>query len=304
MADFPALPFFTDSYMGDCWHLSDAEHGRYLMLLILMWQSPGCRIPNDPEWIARKLKRPVADVERDIMPIVKEFCVSTGNWITQKRLQQEFRYVSSKHKTQSEKAKSMWQKKKKNAAASAGHKPDEGERHKPETPSAYAPNPTQPNPTQPIKEAKPRVDWNGLETELRKAAGWEREPHPNLAIVGPIADLIENEGADLHADILPIVKAKAAHARSRTSWKFFIPPIRERLDERKVSKSNGSAKHPARWNPDVDLNDSNTWDRRAFENYVEAAKRSNRWDVKFCPPEKIPKDLVDDALREIIGIAA
>ena len=68
MAEFPSLPLFTDAYMRDCWHLSDAEHGRYLLLMILIWQSPQCRIPNDPDWIARRLKRSREDYDRDIAP--------------------------------------------------------------------------------------------------------------------------------------------------------------------------------------------------------------------------------------------
>lgn len=49
MADYAALPLFTDAYMADCSHLSDAEHGRYLLLLMLMWRSPGCRVALDGE---------------------------------------------------------------------------------------------------------------------------------------------------------------------------------------------------------------------------------------------------------------
>ncbi len=50
MADFPALPLFTDAYLADCSHLSDAEHGRYLRLLMLVWLSPECRVPNDDKF--------------------------------------------------------------------------------------------------------------------------------------------------------------------------------------------------------------------------------------------------------------
>ena len=75
MAEFPALPIFTDAYLRDCWHLSDAEHGRYFLLLMLIWQTPNCRVPNDREWIARKLRRTPEQYDTDIKPIVDEFFV-------------------------------------------------------------------------------------------------------------------------------------------------------------------------------------------------------------------------------------
>lgn len=123
MADFPALPLFTDAYMRDCWHLSDAEHGRYLLVLILIWQSPNCRIPNEPAWIAHKLRRSVEDYERDFAPIIKEFCVTTGNWLTQKRLAREYTFLRKTSKTQSDRAKTRWNKKKKSTRAHAGAMP-------------------------------------------------------------------------------------------------------------------------------------------------------------------------------------
>ena len=46
MADFPALPLFTDAYLADCGYFSDAEHGRYLRLLMRLWQSPDCYLPG------------------------------------------------------------------------------------------------------------------------------------------------------------------------------------------------------------------------------------------------------------------
>ena len=40
MADFPALPFFTDAYLGDTQHLTLEEHGAYQKLLYIAWRSP------------------------------------------------------------------------------------------------------------------------------------------------------------------------------------------------------------------------------------------------------------------------
>ena len=120
MAEYPALPIFIDAWSLDCAHLTDAEDGRYFRLCRLMWSQPECRIPNDDAWIARKLGRSVEDVQRDIRPIIAEFCQSDGNWITQKRLQKEWRYVRQHSKRQSAIAKSRWRKEKSACHGNAG----------------------------------------------------------------------------------------------------------------------------------------------------------------------------------------
>jgi hypothetical protein len=47
LAEFPALPLFTDAYLGDTTHLSTFEHGAYLLLLIVSWRTPGCCVADD-----------------------------------------------------------------------------------------------------------------------------------------------------------------------------------------------------------------------------------------------------------------
>lgn len=111
MAEFAALPLFTDSWVADTSHLKRAERGLYHDLLVLMWRSPECRVPNDLDWIGRKLR--VEDWEEAALAmIVKEFCSTTGNWLFQKRLQKEFHYVRVKSGKQSDRAKSRWNKEK------------------------------------------------------------------------------------------------------------------------------------------------------------------------------------------------
>lgn len=108
MAEFPALPIWTDAYMLDCGHLSDAEHGRYFLLLMLIWRSPQCRVPNEVEWIARKMRRTTEACGAEIMPLVNEFCQTTGNWITQKRLTKEFSYLQNKSMKQGAVGMQKW----------------------------------------------------------------------------------------------------------------------------------------------------------------------------------------------------
>lgn len=108
MAEFPALPLWTDAYLADCSHLSDAEHGRYLLLLITIWRAPQCRIPNDDTWLARKFGRDLFGVQSEIRPLIREFCDCTGNWITQKRLEKERDFLTNQSEKQGRRGARRW----------------------------------------------------------------------------------------------------------------------------------------------------------------------------------------------------
>lgn len=112
LAQFPFLPLWTDAYLADCNHLSDAEHGRYFRILIAMWRSPECRIPNDDAWLARHFHRTPEAVASELRPLISEFCQSTGNWIVQKRLLTEWKRCREKVKSASDSAKYRWSNKK------------------------------------------------------------------------------------------------------------------------------------------------------------------------------------------------
>jgi uncharacterized protein YdaU (DUF1376 family) len=108
MAQFPALPLWTDAYLADTGHLTDAEHGLYFQLLILLWRSPRCRIPNDDDWIGRRFPGRLPAIRA----IICEFCQCDGNWVIQKKLAKEFSYLTVRRQKQSERAKSRWNKEK------------------------------------------------------------------------------------------------------------------------------------------------------------------------------------------------
>lgn len=110
MAEFPALPLFTDAYIADTDHLSDQEHGLYIKLLIAMWRSPQCRLPDDDEWLARKFRRDANAVRTDMRPLIAEFCECNGGWITQKRLAKEWAWCMKKREKNSVSAKARWNK--------------------------------------------------------------------------------------------------------------------------------------------------------------------------------------------------
>lgn len=104
MAEFPALPLWTDAYLGDTTHLTTFEHGAYLLLLIVSWRAPGCRLPDDDVLLARYARVPVGKW-RKLRPILSPFFkISEGHW-HQSRLQDEFQHLQSRKTQQSEAGK-------------------------------------------------------------------------------------------------------------------------------------------------------------------------------------------------------
>lgn len=69
MAEYPALPLFTDAYMADTRHLTPAQHGAYLLLLMTAWRMPDCKLPNDDTFLCRcaSMDRRVWDNNRDVI---------------------------------------------------------------------------------------------------------------------------------------------------------------------------------------------------------------------------------------------
>src|SRR5262245_41066032 len=111
MAQFPVLPLWVEKWTHDTRHLSRAERGLYMDWLIVMWDTPGCRVPADLSWSARKL-----GCQPDELVTLKalrdEFMSSDGNWLTQKRLTKEYNFQLKTRRRQSANSKARWDKEK------------------------------------------------------------------------------------------------------------------------------------------------------------------------------------------------
>ena len=113
MAEFAALPLFTDAITADCAHLTDDEFGRYMRLLIVMWRSPGCVIPNDPQWICKRLRVDPLQYQQKVKPLIDEFCICNadakhGEVIMQKRLSKEYDHVKASVEKRKAAAQKRW----------------------------------------------------------------------------------------------------------------------------------------------------------------------------------------------------
>lgn len=111
MAEFPALPLFTDAYLSDTRHLSTEEHGAYILLMMEAWRRPDCSLPDDDALLAR-----LAGLSEtrwaEVRAVVLSFWERDGRRkvLTQKRLSKEREYVSQKRALNREKSAKRWNK--------------------------------------------------------------------------------------------------------------------------------------------------------------------------------------------------
>lgn len=107
MAEFPALPLWTDAYIGDTAHLTNEEHGVYLRLLMFAWRSPECCLPDDDRRLA--IMTGLTDKKwRALRPVIAAFwTIESGVW-TQKRLTKERDFVRGKSEKNRDAAKARW----------------------------------------------------------------------------------------------------------------------------------------------------------------------------------------------------
>lgn len=105
MTKLPYLPLYLDAFGGAVAHLTLEEEGAYFRLLRLSWETPGCTIPTDPKWIARKLRVSMEDYQNVVVPILDEFFSTRRGRYYQKRLMTEWVKANDKVRVRSEAGK-------------------------------------------------------------------------------------------------------------------------------------------------------------------------------------------------------
>ncbi|WP_300396380.1 YdaU family protein [Henriciella sp.] len=105
MAKLPYVPLYLDAFGSAVAHLSLEEEGAYFRLLRLCWETPGCTIPTDPKWIARKLRVNTEEYQNAVVPILKEFFSTRRGRYYQKRLLAEYVKANDKVRARSEAGK-------------------------------------------------------------------------------------------------------------------------------------------------------------------------------------------------------
>jgi len=96
MSTHPYIPLYVDDFDAATTHLTIEEDGVYSRLLRLCWRTPGCSVPNDPTWIARKIRLSADDFERVARPVIEEFFRVQRGRLVQKRLKAEYDDITRK----------------------------------------------------------------------------------------------------------------------------------------------------------------------------------------------------------------
>jgi len=87
---FPYIPFYPADYLSKAHWLSLGEHGAYFKLMLLCWETPGCKIPAEREWIQRRLSVSDQEYETTVQPVLNEFFKRETEWFFNARLLDEF----------------------------------------------------------------------------------------------------------------------------------------------------------------------------------------------------------------------
>lgn len=215
-------PFNIGDFAAATRHLTWDESMAYRVLLDAYY-SREQPLPLDVGMVYR-LAGAVAPKHRQAVDaVLAEFFVKDRDGFRNARCDEEIVKTQAKK----EKAKSSAAKRWSGTQQSEGSA-DAMRTHMPTHSEGNAPNP---NPSKDGGLGSAGEPLAKLEAWLRDAAGWQNEPAPMLAVTGEIQALLDN-GADLHLDVLPVVKALAPKATSRTSWRFFLTAIARQRDQR------------------------------------------------------------------------
>lgn len=94
MAQFPALPLFTDAYLGDTRHLTAAQHGAYLLLLMTAWRTADCALPNNDDDLAKWAAMDRRTWDRNKSKVMAFWKLGDDGYWKQPRLSDERKYVA------------------------------------------------------------------------------------------------------------------------------------------------------------------------------------------------------------------
>ncbi|WP_262689823.1 YdaU family protein [Kordiimonas aestuarii] len=260
MAEFPALPLFTDAYLADTRHLTAEEHGAYLLLLMCAWRTRGCALKDCDRTLARTVG--VTRLRwKKLRPTLMEFFTVEGGLWRQKKLTDVYKGVEArvaKNRANGAKGGRAKAAKGRPAGGSVGHNiggdaggdagVDAGADERGETPEPNASKTTGggygeklPAKTR-IQTPKPEaaaVDTPAA--RLAAAAGISE-----INIDGTVVHEWEAAGACMEADILPTLRRIATREVARTgrvpkSLAYYTAAVLEARDARLGAVASGKA---------------------------------------------------------------
>lgn len=101
----PYFPMYPADFEAKTSHLTLEEDGAYNRLLRLCWMTPGCSLPDDAAWIARRMRVSAADFDRVVRPLLDEFFKREKGRVFSPRLTEEWEKVDETYRKRSEAGK-------------------------------------------------------------------------------------------------------------------------------------------------------------------------------------------------------
>lgn len=205
----PWMPLYVADYLKDTGHLTTAEHGAYLLLIMHYWAN-GSLPPDD-----RKLARIARMSDREwkgSRETIAEFF--SADW-RHERIEKELAEAAEKSESARTSAAKRWEKKR-TADAMRTHK-------RPQCSSQSQSQPTAASDEAAAANAPPPLDREDLRKRCVEAAGMDFDSG-----FGLIADLAE-AGVSVETRIVPLIRNLAADLAKRrkkvTSWAWFAQAI-------------------------------------------------------------------------------
>lgn len=101
----PYFPLYPADFEADTSHLTLQEDGAYNRLLRLAWMTPGCSVPDDDAWIARRMRVTAEEFEAYVRPVIDEFFKRSRGRVFNTRLRKEHEKVSGSYLRRSQAGK-------------------------------------------------------------------------------------------------------------------------------------------------------------------------------------------------------
>lgn len=254
MAEFPALPFYTDAYLADTRHLTTEEHGAYLLLLMCAWRTRGCALKDDDRFLARTAGVSPRKWQR-LRPVLEDFFECADGLWRQKKLQGVYRNVEERMaKNRANGAKG--------GRARATRKVDAVRPVKTTGANAVATGgataiatakATKSQTQKPDPEPKPKADAALTDVEEGETVLFEDAVRVMQAAnlddstpdTAPILEWLA-AGADMDADILPVIRRIRARQEARcgqvpVSLAYYRHAILDARDRRLKARARGRA---------------------------------------------------------------
>lgn len=275
MAEFPALPVWTDAFIADTTHLTAEETGGYFMLLASAWRRPDCDLPDNDLLLQRWSRIDARRWPKVRDRIMSFWTLNNGRW-TQKRLLKERDFVNRKRSAQSDNAKAKWLKNKKSNDATAV--PNECQLDAPTpTPNNIPPTPRKRGSDddpgfERFWAAYPKREGRADALKAWKAAVKKASPDTIIAAATRYAEQCKAKQTEPG-----FIKLAAGWLRGERWSDFAVEPAPDLLTM------------PA---PDLPAEDDDEWRRRAHQYHERGNWLRHRWGPDLLDPRcRVPQHL-------------